>query len=56
MTDYIQQIFERASVSPADLQADPSLIDRLVEEGMRVTKGQANRSILANELLTAARR
>lgn len=50
MADYHDQIFKEAGVTPAQLREDPSLIDKLVEIGMRITRGQANPHILAYEL------
>lgn len=48
--DYIAETFEQADITPAELRDDPSLIERLVEMGMRITRGQANPHILAHEL------
>lgn len=54
MIDYIQETFETADIEPAELRANPGLLERLVEIGMRVTRGQANPHILAHELKQAA--
>lgn len=54
MVDYIEQTFEKAGITPAELKADPSLVGRLVEVGMQVTRGQANRWLLEGELLAEA--
>jgi len=48
--DYIEEIFEEADITPEQLRDDPSLMEGLVERGMRITRGQANPHILAYEL------
>ncbi len=48
--DYIAETFEQADITPEELREDPSLMEKLIETGMRITNGQANPHILALEL------
>lgn len=52
--NYIEQTFQETGITPQQLNKDPSLIERLVEAGMRITRGQANPHLLEAELIDYA--